>query len=967
MTAGAGWAWALPAQHVARPDLAARVACADRPVALVAGGGYGKTTLAGEVAGAHPGPVLLVRIPPTGASAPALWRLWARAARRIGLTDLALVLGADATADSAEVTDGVHRVLAATDPPVLAVVDEAHLLDTDAGDWLADLLDPAPAGLRVVMLGRGLPPALAAHPGISVLGPADLRFDAADTARYAAATGYPGHAGADLQRETDGWPALVALAVHEEAGSTPSSLGSLVQRHLGTLAVADRDALVQSAHLPLLHPDVDRALGVAGLVDRVARSGLPVTRHPDHTWGLAGPVAEHLRRQGVLEPAAARAVAAVYLTRGEPGAAVRLLAAAGLPQDAAAELSRWHPSTVETEEPAGITALVAALPDSAVRRHPRVLVVAARAYHRLGDFTQQLAALEQAAGIALDGSPLQREARADWAWASAGAVDAAPVVTAARTVLAEAPAGEVAVRGRALLALGRALAQQSDAADRREARRATEAAIHLFDEQGDPTSAAEALLDLGYHQHFQEGRYDEAEDALRRALQRVPGRGRLRARLTVFLAEVLLGRGNHAAARVVLDEAAYLARTVGSRHTAAYVPWLRMELASRDGDRDAVLARVSEVHRLSGPWWEHVGGGALFLFEATVATARVDPDAASGLLQELRAHPAVIEVLVTVAEAAVAVRRGDPQRTLEALADTSQLPSRLLWWAAALRAAAYRALGQEESARTELAQVAAHALRLGLPHLPSIVEPGLLLEPGSAPATPIEVQLLGTFRVRRGDAPVELPPGHLATLVQLVAVTGGVRVEEALDTLWPDSDLGRKRFRNVLHRLGAICPGLVERSGDRLLLGPAVRSDVEDFEIAVQAVARAAPADSVGLARAALVRYPGDLLGDRPAESWLIARRERLRLHLLDLLDRLVDAAIGDDDLDEALRLLTRAIDADPLDEQRYLTAATLLADRSRHAAARVLLDRAATMRAGLRLPPTRAHQAVRARLDASG
>ncbi len=42
----------------------------------------------------------------------------------------------------------------------------------------------------------------------------------------------------------------------------------------------------------------------------------------------------------------------------------------------------------------------------------------------------------------------------------------------------------------------------------------------------------------------------------------------------------------------------------------------------------------------------------------------------------------------------------------------------------------------------------------------------------------------------------------------------------------------------------------------------------------------------------------------------MIGRREGLRLRLLDLLDLLIDAAIDDDDLDEALCLLTRAIEA---------------------------------------------------------
>ncbi len=977
--------WALPRPHISRPRLVTRIGDADRPVALEGAGGYGKTTLAVEVAHAHPGPVLAVRLDSPGTDRAALWRATARAARRAGLSDIARRLAPDADPD--EAGDDLHHLLTTTTSPVLVILDEVQALEDDAARWLVDLVDPLQAGLRLVLAGRRLPEPLerlAERGTIERITVEDLRFDDDEVRRCSTAvTGSDGGAvaAAEVRRRTEGWPALVALVTseHGEVADGARSLGAMVDRHLVALTAEDRAALAAAAHLPYLHPDLDSALGTAGLLERAMAAGLPLARRPDGWWELAGPVAEHLRGAGRLDPAVARRVADRFAVLGAPVVAARLLVANGENDDAAEQVTRWSRPEVEGGDPGEVAALVTSIPDDNLGRHPRSLLVASWAHHALGEFLEQRRLLDRARTLVETGTELGREVDAEWAWANATDQTYEPSIAVAQAVLATAEDHEVSSRSRALAALGIALANRPDGAGSREAQRASHGAIQLFLDQGQVGMAAEALLYLGYHQLFQEGRFDEAEGALRRALTLVPGRSRLRARLTVFLAEVLLGRGDHEGAGVLLDEGLYLATSVGNRQLQGYVAWLRLELASRHGDRKAVLEALGAVEAVRGEWYEHTGGGALFLCEATVAAARVDIELAATLLERLRRHPARVPIIEQVAGAALAARLGDHATVLAALgptADLAELPRRLEWWAALVRATAYRAAGEEAAVERELRTMAVAAAALGLPDLPALVEPQLVaaLVPPPAAAdeqepAPVEVQLLGRFGVRAGDAELDLPPGQPTRLVQLVAVTGRVTIESVLDALWPDEadpTVARKRLRNVLHRIRTTCPDLVHRDGEQLVRGPAVRTDLDDFTTAVSEArdAGASGGDAVGPARAALVRYEGDLLADSPGEEWVAARREAERVRLLGVLELLIDAAIADDDVDEAIRLSERAIEADPLDDDRYLTVAGLLLDRGRLSGARAMLERAAAVRADLALPPSRAHAALVSRLE---
>ena len=137
-----------------------------------------------------------------------------------------------------------------------------------------------------------------------------------------------------------------------------------------------------------------------------------------------------------------------------------------------------------------------------------------------------------------------------------------------------------------------------------------------------------------------------------------------------------------------------------------------------------------------------------------------------------------------------------------------------------------------------------------------------------------------------------------------------------------------------------------------LTLAPGTHVDALLFDqAAVEALEAEGPL-RVSLAQLALARYPGQLLPEDRYEDWSARDRERLRRRHLELLDVLVEEAIDRDSVDEAIRLLDRAMDEEPLDEERYLRAAELLLRQGRRGGARGIVERATAVRDGLGLPP---------------
>ncbi len=231
---------------------------------------------------------------------------------------------------------------------------------------------------------------------------------------------------------------------------------------------------------------------------------------------------------------------------------------------------------------------------------------------------------------------------------------------------------------------------------------------------------------------------------------------------------------------------------------------------------------------------------------------------------------------------------------------------------------------------------------LGLPQLPLVKERtiGWELLPLAAGAGCLAAQALlegsgqtslrclGTLQITKAGRALVLPPGRPTTAVIAVAAAGGsLHAEELIEMLWPEADVdtGRARLRNVMSRVKAVAGDLLERRGDLVALGPDVELDLTEFEReANEAMALSAthPARAAAVARTATARYRGSAVQQAQYETWAVSVRERLRLLYLGLLDILATDAERNEEIDEAVRLLARAIDVEPYYEDRYVRAA---------------------------------------------
>ncbi len=993
----------VPHQTVARPRLVTRIGEA-RVAFVVAGSGYGKSTLA-EQAAADAG-IATVALDLGGVRAgvaPVLGAL-RRAVRTAGMgaLDAALAVVAEQRRSSdlaSAAIEAFRSELGVRDDPILLLVDEVQDVAAEGISLVAGLVAAiaAPhraiaAPHRAIVAGRVLPDAVAAAaPDAIRIGVDDLAFDADEVAALAGSLGRPldSVTAASMCGATDGWPAAVALAVSlaggvdRARGPLPSGVEAQLDRLLAAAGAGATAAAVAIAHLPRIDERVADLAAGPGALARLVGAGLPIRGRLDGWLELPDPVRDVLRRRGALDPSRARAVAEALFDATEPGLALDVLVEAHHPDTLAATLAgrSWHELTpLEAGE---VMAALAGLPASTLERHPRVLLAAARVAESSAHLAWRTQLLEQAQGMsAVAADPvLRREVLAELAADASRSGEDETARARAQEVIRGAGPEEARSRAVALTALGRTDAFSRDAsAMTRAADHLVEAAA-LLRPLGEPDLLRTTLQVLGYGIHFARGDLDAAVVVLREAADLDAGAIRTRAGIQTFLADALVAAGRLGDAEAVLREVLGVARRLRDQRLLAYHAWMRASIESRRGEASAVEAWLAEAERHPGDWFGHPTG-IEFLADATDHLARVGLDVeAHRYLRRVEARCAAdgrpgIDQIALVARAMVGARAGDPvqaERDLVACLEIEQVAPREHWRIHLLRALAALRGGDPESARRHARRATGMAAAMGHPGLPRILEAAAVArlegasgsidvpEPAGdgavAEATArISVRVLGRFSVALDGSPADLPDGRPAQLVKLLAVAGRrVPVDEAVETLWPDvdPDLGRQRLRNVLARIRAACGGLVVREEETLGLDATAEVDLARFEAAARA-ALAAPASSQEpLLRSALSRHAGELLpGDR-YEDFAAAARERVAVRHVALLDRLAMATAARGDVDESLGLLEDAIAAEPLDDRRYRMAIDIAIRHGRRDRAIRLLERAVAMDAELAGEPS--------------
>lgn len=233
--------------EISRPRLLARLdeaAVAGRLTVLVAGAGYGKTTLLRSWTRARPTAWLTLgrdsRRP--GALARQLVD-----ALRVPIPDLSadMLLAASRTpgydvdedagvsAIAAGMAEALDRALRRETVVILDDVDELALAPASAV-LIDGLVRHAPSSLHIVVAGREHPPfrtaRLVAHGEATEINAADLAFTEAETAELVVRTMDEGDEplAADVHRLTGGWPVAVRLAAEALAAAQPDERGAMV-------------------------------------------------------------------------------------------------------------------------------------------------------------------------------------------------------------------------------------------------------------------------------------------------------------------------------------------------------------------------------------------------------------------------------------------------------------------------------------------------------------------------------------------------------------------------------------------------------------------------------------------------------------------------------------------------------------------------------------------------------------------
>lgn len=770
---------ALPERHVPRADLVRRIR-GHRVVAVVAPGGYGKSVLALEVAAAHLGEVVL-----TDAGGP---ELGAAGTLEHVLTPIGLEsrAGPPGTATADRVRAGFER----RRTPILLVVDEVG-----ASHWPAvrTLADAVPAPHRLLVLGRAAPDDVAGWrttPERTVLDERDLRFTAADVRVLVGDPVDHLHEALvdQLLASTGGWvTALQAVAAVLVAAPSPALvarelladnvvLGSLVDRLLRGLPDDQRTLLARAATLPALDAAVARSAGLDGVIRRAHAAGLPWQIPSVGAWTVADPIAEHLARGIVPDPAFARTVAAAYAAHRQHLHAVTLLRRHGLGADAAAVLAEAPTPVLRQQGPREVARAIAALPPAARSDHPEVevqrvrMLSSASAYQRRNDLIAQLVPDLQADHPQVVVA-LEAERFRDLAYYSP---DPDPAAAARIRELLGMVGGDHATRARLEEGLALLVLRRGGPGAMDEAAEGLRRAADAFELAGDSDLVVLTLRNLAWHVHLEQGRLDRVLETFDQIDAQVAPGSRQVAVWRINRAEAHLYAGQLDRAAADLAQAAREAELHHNDLHLSYAAWTTVVLESMREEAMRTLAAVGRADRLAGDWFDTTTG-ALYLGQTTDALARVGLEGeARQRLQQSLARRDEDPVWADIALLGVEARLGDPTAALEAhqrLLDDEVTPlevPRLALLAALARQRRGDADSAEHAARAFAAYEAVDLLDAAAVHEPAACR---ILAP---PATALGAAVPRSSR--RGDLSAPLPED---TSPALLAQRLGLRDREA--------------------------------------------------------------------------------------------------------------------------------------------------------------------------------------------
>lgn len=425
----------LPPDCLPRPELVERVRAGlrGRLVALVAGAGYGKSTLLVQALEGVGEPTAWLSCDERiGESRPFLAHVAAALAERFPGVGASLVLDGSLEEQAGDLCNEVVETV--SDDFILALDDVHTLAGTPAGDALALLVSDLPPNAHLALTSRtALPFSLWPHrsAGVLRLGERALALTGEESAELLRATrpALPREAAEELHRRTEGWLAGLLLAAESE-GSTLDALETeadnppfdfLAQEVLARQPGHVQAFLLDTAVLERFTPELAEA--VTGRPDSRAIIGALLAGHlftirlaAEGEWYRYHHLFSAFLRRRLLEEHPARRIelhrraGAGWMAGGEPAEAVRHFIEAGAWSDAVEALEPIAERMVHAPEAEMLSAWLAQIPEEMWRERPGLILAHASLLFTRGEYEASYARMERAIDALLAAGDHERAA-----------------------------------------------------------------------------------------------------------------------------------------------------------------------------------------------------------------------------------------------------------------------------------------------------------------------------------------------------------------------------------------------------------------------------------------------------------------------------------------------------------------------------------------------------------------------------
>lgn len=662
---------------------------------------------------------------------------------------------------------------------------------------------------------------------------------------------------------SEGWPASVHACVnHLRSCDHPAAAAAVFGQQLFRSKVVvpylepfrpeDVVRMAQIAHFGSVTPTVAAAIGGLDFAETKLPHAPGVLRATSGMVRFIGPVRHHLTEHHEIGAAAAELIAPILAAEGQVSSAAMTLVQAGLHEMAADLIESVDDPVIDRCNQREMLSIIKGLLDRADGARPALSLKLARVHWNLSEISESIRLCDAALELTVEDSEAWLEVAIERLWyrhLSMDVKEAAKQIFRYRELLDRLGGdAELAAKTRIREVEAYVLAQSTDplVVDRSVA--LFEEVARAWQQRGDNLRAARTLRNLASVSLHHLGRYRQAqvilEDAGTLCVDQAFDYGftmLLKSRFDALCADREAFTVSFQRARHVVDGA-----------TSGVYAGHAMLASALDAVWDRNIAEIDRCFRgAKAAFGADLPAPLRILLHSAAAEALAvagDTVGAKRALDDVRSVVSDHSIDFVHAELVVFARSGDYSAAAAKLrqlaVDPGNLPNDRLW----------RGQLEVEGARPggphpETVDAAMReAGRLGLRSLFEYLGPDLDQADALGPSHRCRLEVLGHFALSRGHSPVGIKRWRKAAqLLAYLAWTGrGVSVEEAADELWPGSQNGVQRIKNVLSSIRRdLGEDVVLRHDKTIRLGTSVVTDVAEFRLLHSHFAVHAETDSV--------------------------------------------------------------------------------------------------------------------------